>query len=270
MAGSDPGAARKASGHEQAGHGGALRRPAPSHLTVSLAAGIRVRPFTYPGPLNYAVRGRAMPPLSGRHRASGTARSTTCTSTLQTPLADGDDRTGWTDQALRRHGRRRSRELHDRTRQRHRVPRSQRRRQDDDAADAAGPRRADRRHRHDRRPRLPRPAAPAAHGRRGARILQPIPGPDRPPAPPNRGSRRGRAGPAHPGDAPTRRSRRRHEPARRHVLTRDAPATRARHRAAVRPPDPDPRRTDKRARPRRGSAGYGECSAISPSRDAPS
>ena len=168
------------------------------------------------------------------------------------PDARGAHRGPRPHQALRQLHRRRRPELRRRARPDHRLPRAQRRRQDDDPADAARPGRA--------RPRARRPSAaqryadiphPLSRRGLGARGDELPPRPHaaattcaswRPPAgvPARAGRRDARAG-RHPG---------RGAQAGRWLLDGHAPAPRPGRRAARRPAGAHPRRAGQRPRPR--------------------
>ena len=135
-----------------------------------------------------------------------------------------------------------------------RLPRPQRRRQDDHGADADDAAAADRRPRHRRRPRRGQGGAGGARLDRrrpagsGARPADDRPRAD-PPAGdpaghPDRGGQAARRRPARAG-----RPGRRRRPPRRHLLGRDAAPARPRRGARPRAARPLPRRADHRPRP---------------------
>ena len=163
----------------------------------------------------------------------------------------GHDRLRSAHQALRRAQRHRGRLLPLRARHRHRLPGSQRRRQDDDAARPLRPLRARRRPGDRARRLLPRPAQPGPARGRPARRLRAAPRPPR-----ARGARRLRADHRRARAARRRPARaRRARPlggaqARAPVLAGHAPAAGPRARAARRPGGPDPRRAGQRPGPR--------------------
>ncbi len=155
----------------------------------------------------------------------------------------------------RRYGelhRRRRRQLRLPPRSGDRLPRAQRRRQDDHDADPGRPDRGHRGQRHHRRPPLPGPAQPRAPRGRAARRRRPARRPHRARDPHPRRAEHGAAEVARRRDAPPGLAHRRgvHAPAAP-LLPRHEAAPRHRARAAGRPAGADPRRAGQRPRPRR-------------------
>ena len=156
-------------------------------------------------------------------------------------------------QALRRRDGGRQRRPHGRHGRRLRIPRPERGREDDVAADAARADPARRGHRQAVRARPPHRggARPGRRGglRRGAALL---PVPDRPPQPrAGGGARRRRRRLAHRRGARHRRAGRARQGPRGRLLARHAPAARHRRRAAARPEAAAARRADHRPGPGR-------------------
>ena len=158
---------------------------------------------------------------------------------------------GVVDKAVRTHRRGRRSLVLARAGHDHRLPRPERRRQDDDAADAPGAGRADERPCARLRPTLRGARAARASDRGGVGSDRLPPGPlrPRPPAHARRGSR-----PAtlpRRGRSPAGRARAGCWPSRQGLLARHASAAGAGRRAARRPRALDPRRARQRARPGR-------------------
>ena len=160
------------------------------------------------------------------------------------------DRRRRSDQGLRRRGARgRPAQFHGRSRHGDRVPRPERRRQDDHAASPARARPPHVRHRDDRRAALP-PDPPAAdRGGRGAGVLELPPGPDRAEPPADPVHRRRPADVTGRRGAPPRRVGRRRAPQGAHLLARHAATARPGRGAARRPTGARARRAGQRPGP---------------------
>ncbi len=145
-------------------------------------------------------------------------------------------------------------------RRRVRVPGTERRRQDDDAAHGARPDHAHRGHGRAVRARSDTRGRARAGGRRrvrGGAALLPVPDRAQEPGAARRAGRRRREG-AYRRGAADRRAGPARGPPRRRLLARDAPAARDRRGTAAPPAPADPRRARHRPRPG-GDARHASC-----------